>query len=155
MDWTAPSSSNYGINAGPLKKKLDELAKVLAGTQAGAIPDALETVMHASVEVSEAPLAHSTCSKEAAEAVRNARRNHLCPLNAPLANELAILTVLALVQSAPMNLDCKPSNEKSLQRIDICVLRSGLEVATGEVRGDIAKARKATCQQSCSSFGLL
>jgi len=145
VDWTAPSSSNYGINAGPLKKKLDELAKILAGTQTGAIPEALETVMHTPVELAEMSVRQAACSREAAETVERARRNHLCPLNGPLANELAILTVLALVQAAPMNLDCQPSNEKTLQRIDICVLRSGLEVATAEVKGDIAKARKATC----------
>lgn len=146
VDWTAPSSSNYGINAGPVKKKLDELAKALAGSQAGAIPDALDTVMHAAAENPEVSMKQAACAKEAAETVAHARRNHLCPLNGPLANELAILSVLAMVQAAPMNLDCQPSNETTLQRIDICVLRSGLEVATGEVKGDIAKARKVTCQ---------
>ena len=35
-----------------------------------------------------------------------------------------------------------------LQRMDICVLRSGLELATAEVKGDIAKARKELSKQN-------
>ncbi|CAE7436606.1 unnamed protein product, partial [Symbiodinium sp. CCMP2456] len=146
IDWTAPTSQNYGINAGPLKTKLEELANSMVGSQSGVIMDLIDSLTHTSVQAWPTPRAG--CVDDAAEAVRKSRRNMIPRINAPLANELALLSFLALLQTAPMNIDGHPSNEKVLQRMDICVLRSGLELATAEVKGDIAKARKELSKQN-------
>ena len=39
--------------------------------------------------------------------------------------------------------------------MDICVLRSGMELATAEVKGDIAKARKELSKQNKVATGKL
>lgn len=111
IDWTAPTTANYGINAGPLKTKLEELATSMVGAQSGVIMDLIDCLTHTSVQAW--PLPKAGCVDDAAEAVRKSRRNLMPRINAPLANELALLSFLALLQTAPMNIDGHPSNEKA------------------------------------------
>ncbi|CAJ1440596.1 unnamed protein product, partial [Effrenium voratum] len=48
VDWTAPASSNYGINAGAVKRSLEQVAVALAAAQCGAVVELWESLMGSS-----------------------------------------------------------------------------------------------------------
>ncbi|CAE7736847.1 GORK [Symbiodinium microadriaticum] len=152
VDWTAPASANYGLNAGAIKKKMEEVAALLEPAQGGAAHELMDSLL----EIHAPPLDAAAwreerrarcCVDPAKLFCAFSKDEYLKPMSFPLALELAMFAVLAVVRTAPVNMDIQPSREKTLQRTDFLFLRSGLELAEQEVRGDIAKTRKEVIKQ--------
>ncbi|CAE7573135.1 SKOR, partial [Symbiodinium sp. CCMP2456] len=152
VDWTAPASANYGLNAGAIKKKMEEVAALLEPAQGGAAHELTDSLL----EIHAPPLdaaawreeRRARCCVDTAKLFcAFSKDEYLKPMSFPLALELAMFAVLAVVRTAPVNMDIQPSREKTLQRTDFLFLRSGLELAEQEVRGDIAKTRKEVIKQ--------
>ncbi|CAE7262902.1 Cebpz [Symbiodinium natans] len=152
VDWTAPASANYGINAGAVKKKLEEVAMLLMPAQEGTAIELLDSMLEIHAPPMEAAAwraeRRAGCCVDVSQVFASFHQDeYLKPMSFPLALELAMFTVLGVIRTTPVNMDMQPSREKTLQRTDFLFLRSGLELAEQEVRGDIAKTRKEVIKQ--------
>lgn len=124
VDWTAPASSNYGINAGAMKQQIEELAKVLTSSQAGAVIEMWDCLTILPTRPLDPgawrSMRRATCCDADSNEISSVfgKDVFLKPMSLPLAFELAMLSVLALVRTAPLNIEAQPSREETLTRIE-------------------------------------